>query len=150
MRLAGHLGSQAPHSMQRATPPWLRLIPSFGLAAIAFILDGMVTLSLLAYSLINLGILPSVGSQLLQTVLVDSGLVLVLQKLGITDATGLQSSLVTLTSAGISQDAVVLFGVLLILCLVLIVVIGLLFVWNASRVAAEDQDTQGVKAHAVR
>ena len=150
MRLAGHLGTQTPQAIQREKRPWLRLIPSFGLAALGFIIDGLVTLALIAYTLINLGVLPSVGSQLLQSLLIDSGLVLLLQNLGVADATGLQAGLANLTSVGISQDALALFGILLILCLVLTVVIGLLFVWNAPRVAAEDQDTRGVNVHAVR
>lgn len=150
LRLAGHLGAQTPQAIRREKRPWLRLIPSFGLAALGFILDGLVTLALIAYTLINLGVLPSIGSQLLQSVLIDSGLALLLQNLGIADVASSQNGLANLTSIGISGDALALFGILFILCLVLMVVIGLLFVWNAPRVVAEDQDTRGVNVHAVR
>ena len=150
VRLAGHLGTQTPQADLLEKRPWLRLIPSFGLAALGFIVDGLVTLVLIAYTLINLGILPSVGSQLLQSVLIDSGLALLLQNLGVADLTSLQSGLASLPSIGISHDALVLFGILSILSLVLIAVIGLLFVWNVPNVAAEDQDMRGVNVHAVR
>lgn len=150
VQLAGHLTAQTPATMKREKRPWLRLIPSFGLAALGFIIDGLVTLALVAYTLITLGILPSIGSQVLQTVLIDSGFALLLQNLGLANAASLQNSLANLTTAGVSSDALALFGILLVLCLVLTVVIGLLFVWNAPRVAAEDQETRGVNFHAVR
>jgi len=150
VRLAGHLSDQTPQSIRREKRAWLRIIPSFGLAALGFIIDGMVTLALIAYTLINLGVLPSVGSQVLQGVLVDSGLALLLQNLGITNVTSLQNSLAGLSSAGISSDALALFGIVLVLCLVLTVVIGLLFVWNTPRVAAEEQEQRGANFHAVR
>jgi hypothetical protein len=149
IRMAGHLGAQSPQAVRREKRPWLRLIPSFGLAALGFIVDGLVTLALIAYTLINLGILPGIGSQLLKGVLIDSGFALLLEHVGIIDAASLQSGLANLPSVGISHDALALFGIVLILCLVLAVVIGLLFIWNAPHVA-EDQDMQGVNIHAVR
>ncbi|MHB1354935.1 MAG: anti-sigma factor family protein [Anaerolineae bacterium] len=150
VRLAGHLNDQAPQTMRRDKRPWLRLVPSFGLAALGFIINGLVTLALIAYTLINLGILPSIGSQVLQSVLIDSGLALMLQNLGLANVASLQSGLANLTIVGVSSDALALFGILLVLCLVLAVVIGLLFIWNTPRVAAEDQETRGVNFHAVR
>jgi len=150
VRLAGHLGSQPAHIARREERPWLRLLPSFGLAALGFIIEGLVTLALFAYTLINLGILPSFGSQVLQFILIDSGLGRLLENAGIIGTASLQSGLANLPTIGISHDALALFGIVLILSLVLVVVIGLLFVWNAPSVAVDDQDMRGVNVHAVR
>lgn len=152
VRLAARLDEPVQQHPRSAKRPWLELIPSFILAALGGLLDTLVTAVLVGYSLINLGLLPDFGSQLvanLQSALPGSWFAAWLAQLGIADSAALQAWLDGLTTSGISGNELGLGLVLLVLSVLLALVVGLLLIWNVQRVAQE-QDIRGVRAHAIR
>ncbi|MHB9032150.1 MAG: anti-sigma factor [Anaerolineae bacterium] len=152
VRLASHLQEEPDKTTAPVQYPWLRLVPTFALAALGGLLDVLLTAVLIAYSLINLGLLPNLGSQLftrLQETLPSSGLVAFLARLGIADAASLQSWLGGLTSGGLSGNEVALYTLLIVLSVVMALVVAMLLLWNVPRIA-DEQNLRRVNANAVR
>lgn len=148
VHLAGSLGERPARAALRERRPWLRLVPSIGLAALGGLLDLLVTAVLILYSLTSLGLLPGLGSQLLAN-LPSSGLAIWLERIGLADPAALQAWLANLSTAGITSNDLALFVALLALSLALAVVVGLLLLWHVPRIAPDDA-VYGESAHAIR
>lgn len=150
LRLAGRLDEPATTLSRKGRRPWLNLLPPFILAGLGAIVDMLVTAVLVAYTLVNIGILPDFSSQVmsyLQNILSSSRLMAWLAQLGLMDSTSVSNWLSSLNAKGITGNELALALALLVLLIVLALITACLFIWNAHLTKQQESPMAG--AHAI-